>query len=195
MCTAHEARHRVLAAAHTLRNQLGMNARGAIRCAARVLYHADTIQKRHLSLPASAAHALMPCIVAAYRNAQRAAQPAHRIVRAIRVNELVLQLDPRAKKMAAFFKMSFSSLSRWFSLRSRSSSPSVGRPRLVATPLDFSVSSCLRHLYSWFTRMPSSRATSLIVLSPRSARRIASTLNSRLNCLYGLRSSASACWS
>src|SRR5262249_55004435 len=119
----------------------------------------------------------------AHRDLHRLAQTPHRILRPVGIDELILHRDSLAKYRAAFFKMSFSSFRRKFSLRSRSSSPSAGRPRLAGTPVGFSASNCLRHLKSWLTRMPSSLATWLEVLSPISASRIASSLNSRLYCL------------
>lgn len=105
------------------------------------------------------ARAPFPIVVARPRDAQRLAHHAHGIVGLLRPHqgESLLYCWFAAKKVAAFFRNSFSSLSRSTSLRSARISPALSRSGSV---------SCLActHLPSVLWGMPMSSAHSRCVL-------------------------------
>src|SRR4051794_8111865 len=102
------------------------------------------------------------------------------------LDELVSHDDSLAKKAVAFFKISRSMRSRWFSARRRrSSSSTAGRLPLPGKAWSPSAARAVFQLLSRLSPRPSSRATSARLLPSPAIRRTASTLNSRVKLRLG----------
>src|SRR5712691_2464155 len=183
-----QPRHPMAPADDATRLQRAPGLHRPIRFATFAVYALDSNEQRPVFAHAPALRARFPRVETAAAYPQQATQAAHRMLSSLRFDKHVSQLDSLAKKAAAFFKMSRSSRSRSFSRFSRvSSSASSGcwpRPGNARVPRDRS-SAC--HLYNWFRRMPSSRATCDAARPERSSRRTASSLNSFVKTLRFMR--------
>src|SRR3989454_7371236 len=124
-----------------------------------------------------------PRIVAAATDVQDGTHTQDAKFPAMLTDEAVLHGHSLAKYAAAFFKISRSSRSRSFSRRRRANSSwGAGcrpRPGNATVPC---WSSSVAHLYKWLRRRPNSRATAAAGRPEDFQSRIASSLNSLVNC-------------
>src|SRR5436305_889127 len=122
-----------------------------------------------------------PGVEVADARADHPAQGGHGVVRPLGGDEHELaHAIPRAKKAAAFLRISTSSSSRLFSRFSRCSS-ACSALRAASASAEPAAKCSLRHALSWPGLSPSSVATSPSPLPPSSSRLTASALNSVVN--------------
>src|SRR5262249_31945375 len=177
----HQFRHRVQAAGPATRGEFGVHPRAAVPPLDLLV---DGLEFDHQGIPTplpGAGGALPPGVVAAGRNLQSVAQQPYRPPAAVLVDEAVPHSDSLAKKAVAFFKMSRSISSRWFSpRRRRSSSSRAGRSPRPGEARPPSAWRARRQLRSRFSRMPRLRAASATERPSSVTSLTASALNSRV---------------
>src|ERR1700735_3958330 len=105
-----------------------------------------------------------PCVVAALGNTQHATQRRNAVLGLLRPDERESHRFSLAKKAAAFFNISRSSLRTRFSLRSRESSSRSSLVSAPAGPRPASISACFTQAASADGVRSRSRATSATVL-------------------------------
>src|SRR5262249_9273757 len=179
---AHRGAQRVAAAGRARRPELGVNARAAV---AGLRLGVDLLDgdDQGLAPPlARAGRPSPPAVVAAGRDAEHLAHQPDRPAVAVALHESVPHDDSLAKKAVAFFKISRSMRSRWFSARSRrSSSSTAGRCPLPGNACAPSSARACFQLRSMLSLRSRSRATSARLRPCSVMRRTASILNSRVN--------------
>ena len=93
----HQGRHRVLAAIHSLMTKLLVDPRRTVSITAGGMDRPDVRGQCNLAPAADAGWTPVGCVIAAGRHPQDTAHHSHRVAVTMRVNELVLHLDSRAK--------------------------------------------------------------------------------------------------
>src|SRR5262249_61500971 len=116
--------HGVNAAVLAAGRQLGMDARAAVAGVELGADGADLREQGVVPLLACAGGAVAPGVVAGGRDVQRRAEQAHGPGALVLFDEEVGHSTSRAKSAVAFFRMSRSARSRWFSARRRRNSSS-----------------------------------------------------------------------
>src|SRR3954465_14534226 len=179
---SHHPRPPLAADPDALRPQLGVDPRAAVGPPARGEDGPDPFAHPPVALAAATRPAVQPSVEAADRHADDPAQRPHRGGGALGGDEPVPHeaTASRAKKAAAFLRISFSCSSRLFSRRSRASSAASAfcRARASAEP---AASRSLRQPRSRLGWTPSSSATACKGLPLSSSRFTASALYSAVN--------------
>ena len=142
--------------------QVHMDARGTIDLPARFMVTLDLSEQAAIIPRSLAFGPVEPIVVTTGRHPQDLAQPGNVMRISLFADKGVLYLSSLAKYAAAFFRISFSSLSRSFSCFSVASSDCssfLGRPGPENALSPF-LASCSFHLYSRFRGIPSSLAIS-----------------------------------
>jgi hypothetical protein len=163
-----------------------MNTWRAIRFTAAATDDSDRTGQPVLPLATWAERAITGRRVATGRFAQSLAHRPDRITAPVGLDEPILHANSHAKSMAAFFNLSFASLSLAFSPRNLPRSSSLTGRRLPA-PVCSSTSNSSRHFRNRFPRMPNARPICAVGRSPSAPNLNASSLNSRLYLFYSFR--------
>src|SRR5262249_11060048 len=158
---AHQFGHGVDAADLAVGVQLGVHARAAVTGLDLAVDGPDLDHQAVTPLLASAGRAPPPGVVAGGGDLQRVAEQAHGPSAFVFLNGAEGHVSSRAKNAAAFFRMSRSARSRWFSARRRRFSSSKGEslpwPGKACSPLSWKAWFQLRIRFSL---MPRERAAS-----------------------------------
>src|SRR5262249_12150909 len=158
---AHELGDRVDAAVVSAVHQLGMSPRAAVAGVELGMDGPDLHEQGVVALLPGAGGAVAPGVVAGRRDVQRLTEPADGPLLAVLFDEAEGHSASRAKSAVAFFRMSRSARSRWFSVRRRRSSSSNGGslpcPGKAWLPWASSICFQVRRRVSW---TPNERAAS-----------------------------------
>src|SRR5213594_1818392 len=179
---AAQPRHPMAAARHAQRRQRPPELHCPVPLLGLRVQLAHPFHQRAIRLRATTVGPAAPGIVATAAHLQDRTHAANRELRHMLPDKGISQSDPRAKNAAAFLKMSRSSRRRAFSRRRRESSSVLwARPPLPGNDASPKVSTSCCHLYRWFRRKPSSRATAAAGRPEDFQSRRASSLNSLVN--------------